>query len=146
MLKFTKISEIMTRNVFSVDIQDTLKSADEIMKSEKLHHIPVLENNRYIGMLEHQKIYEYTLRRLYDFEDDPESTSQNIIQDFQNLLNKDLKLLYPEDSIQKALEVFTKNSYECLPVVDWDKNLVGIISTVDILLFLHKAIKEGVIS
>jgi CBS domain-containing protein len=133
----------MTGNVFSVDIHDTLRAADDIMRREKLRHIPVLEDNRYVGMLNHQKIYEYTLRHLYDFEEKPEDTSDMSIIDFENILEKNLHLLYPEDSIQKAVELFTKYRYECLPVVDWDKNLVGILSTIDVLLFFHKTVVEG---
>jgi CBS domain-containing protein len=143
MLKLTKISEIMTNNVFTVDIQDTLRTADEIMRREKLRHIPVLENNRYVGMLNQQKIYEYTLRHLYDYEEKPDETSDTSLLEFENILDKNLHFLYPEDSIQKAVELFTKYRYDCLPVVDWDKNLVGILSTIDVLLFIHRTVVES---
>jgi predicted transcriptional regulator len=126
MLKNTKIEDIMSQNVFNVDITDSLSKADEIIRRENFHHIPVLDGTKYVGMLTKQKIGEYTLRHLYDFNESLEN----------------LHLLYPEDSIQKAVELFAKYQYDCLPVVDWDKNLLGILSTIDLLLFFNKKIKE----
>lgn len=142
MLRSTKISEIMSKNVFTVDIHDTLRTADEVMRREKIRHIPVLENEKYFGMLTQQKIYEYSLRHLYDFNEKPDEISDSQILDYENLLDRNLHLLYPEDSIQKAVELLAKYRYDCLPVVDWDKNLIGILSTIDVLLFVHKQVIE----
>ncbi len=142
MLKNTKIEDIMSKNVFNVDITDSLSKADEIIRRENFRHIPVLEGTKYVGMLTKQKIGEYTLRHLYDFNESLENFIDTPIIDFENLIDKNLHLLYPEDSIQKAVELFAKYQYDCLPVVDWDKNLLGILSTIDLLLFFNKKIKE----
>jgi CBS domain-containing protein len=107
-----------------------------------VRHIPVVEGTKYVGMISKQKLFEYSLRHLYDFNESIENFIDTPIIDFENLLDKNLHLLYPEDSIQKAVELFTKYQYDCLPVVDWEKNLLGILSVVDLLLFFYKKIKE----
>jgi len=142
MLKNTKINEIMSQNIFKVDINDTISMADEIIRRENVRHIPVVEGTKYVGMISKQKLFEYSLRHLYDFNESIENFIDTPIIDFENLLDKNLHLLYPEDSIQKAVELFTKYQYDCLPVVDWEKNLLGILSVVDLLLFFYKKIKE----
>ncbi len=142
MLKHTKVSEIMSKNLFTIEITDTLHNADEIMKRENVRYVPVLEGSKYIGLITKQRVMEYTLRHLYDFNEDVNEFVETQILDFENIIEKNLHLLYPEDSIQKVLELFAKYKYEVLPVVDWDKNLVGIVSTTDILLFINKYIQE----
>ncbi len=142
MLKQTKVSEIMSQNLFTIEITDTLRHADEIMKRENVRYVPVLEGSKYIGLITNHRIMEYTLRHLYDFNEDVNEFVETQILDFENIIEKNLHLLYPEDSIQKVLELFAKYRYEVLPVVDWDKNLVGIVSTTDILLFINKYIQE----
>lgn len=142
MLKHTKVSEIMSKNLFTIEITDTLHNADEIMKRENVRYVPVLEGSKYIGIITKQRVMEYTLRHLYDFNEDVTEFVETQILDFENIIEKNLHLLYPEDSIQKVLELFAKYKYDVLPVVDWDKNLVGIVSTTDILLFINKYIQE----
>jgi len=138
-----KISEIMSKNVFTVDIDDTVNKADEIFKVEKIHNLPVLEQDKFVGIIFKSKLEEYKLRHLYDFNEKEEEIEANKISEFEHLITRDLHFLYPEDTIQKAVELMTKYRYECLPVVDWDKHLVGILSFYDILLYLNKYFKEG---
>jgi len=142
MLKHTKVSEIMSKNLFTIEITDTLRHADEIMKRENVRYVPVLEGSKYIGIITSHRILEYTLRHLYDFNKDESEFVETQILDFENIIEKNLHLLYPEDSINKVLELFAKYRYDILPVVDWDKNLVGVVSTTDILLFINKYIQE----
>lgn len=143
MNKSIKISEIMSKNVFTVDIDDTVNKADEIFKVEKIHNLPVLEEDKFVGIIFKSKLDEYKLRHLYDFNEKEEEIEANKISEFEHLITRDLHFLYPEDTIQKAVELMTKYRYECLPVVDWDKHLVGILSFYDILLYLNKYFKEG---
>ncbi|HAW08476.1 MAG TPA: hypothetical protein DCW42_04800 [Bacteroidetes bacterium] len=143
MNKNIKISEIMSKNVFTVDINDPVRKADEIFKREKIHHLPVLEGDKFVGLIFENKLEEYALRHLYDFNESEEEIEDNSINEYEHLIDKDLHFLYPEDTIQKAVELMTKYRYECLPVVDWEKHIVGILSFYDILLYLNKYFKEG---
>jgi len=143
MNKNINVSEIMSKNVFTVDINDPVNKADEIFQVEKIHNLPVLEDDKFVGIICRSKLEEYKLRHLYDFNEKEEEIEANTISEYAHLINKDLHFLYPEDTIQKAVELMTKYRYECLPVVDWDKHLIGILSYYDILLYLNKYFKEG---
>ena len=133
----TKVEEIMTKGVFTVQIDDTVRMADEIIHQENVRHVPVLDGKRFIGLITERTLMEYTLRQLYDFEDDIEDIGRNRIIDFQQVMSKDVYVIYPEDSVKKAVEIMAKRKIDCLPVVDWENNLVGIITSVDILLFFN---------
>lgn len=138
----TKIEEIMTKGVFAVQRTDTVKKADEIMKEQKIRHVPVLDEDKFFGLITEQTLMEYTLRRIYDYEDNIDEVGLNKISDFSNILEKNVHLIYPEDSVQKAVEIMLKKKIDCLPVVDWKKNLVGILTSLDILLFFLKHFKN----
>lgn len=138
----TTISEIMTKGVFTVEIDDKVLLADEIMKTQKVKHVPVLEGKKFVGIISDRGIKEYTLKQLYDFEDPLPESARNRIIDFQSILEKDIHMVYPEDSVLKAVEIMLKKKSGCLPVVDWNKNLVGILTHTDVLLFFHGKLKE----
>jgi len=138
----TKIEEIMTKGVFTVQRTDTVKKADEIMKDQNVRHVPVLDEDKFFGLITERTLMEYTLRRIYDFDDNIDEVGLNIISDFTNILEKNVHMVYPEDSIQKAVEIMLKKKIDCLPVVDWNKKMIGILTSLDILLFFLKHFKN----
>lgn len=139
----SKVSEIMTTNVFTVGIDDTVFDAEQIMKNEKVRHIPVLEGRKIVGMICDDRIREYSLRQIYDREQNFGDIGFNKITDFEKIMHEVSYVIYPEDSISKAVKMFVKHKIDCLPVVDWEMNLVGIITNTDLLLFFHNFL-EGI--
>jgi predicted transcriptional regulator len=140
----TEIRSIMREFTFSVDYNDTLRKAENLMKRENIRNVPVVHDRKYVGMITERKILEYSLKRLYDYDKHDIESDELLISDFRNILLLDLPLVFPEDSINKAVEKMVKKKVDVLPVVDWHKNLVGIITSNDLLLFFHKMLKEGI--
>ena len=50
-LKKTLVDEVMTKEVIVIDASDTIEYALQIMKQQKIRHLPVVENNFLIGMV-----------------------------------------------------------------------------------------------
>lgn len=50
----------------------------------------------------------------------------------KDIMIKDVVYTYPDDGVVKAFETLLKYKISCLPVVDEDKKLIGIITTTDI--------------
>ena len=50
-LKKTSVDEVMTKEVIVIDASDTIEYALQIMKQQKIRHLPVVENNFLIGMV-----------------------------------------------------------------------------------------------
>jgi acetoin utilization protein AcuB len=134
----TEIRTIMTEAVFSVDYYDPISKAENLMKREMIRHIPVTHDRKYVGMITQQKINEYNLKRIYDYDSNEVPDENILISDYRRIFVSDLPLIFPEDSIKKATELMVKHKVDVLPVVDWHKNLVGIITSIDLLLFFHK--------
>jgi len=45
------IEEVMTKNVITIDANDTYDKGLEIMTENRIRHLPVVENNKVVGML-----------------------------------------------------------------------------------------------
>lgn len=50
-LKKSFVEEVMTKEVIVIDASDTIEYALQIMKQQKIRHLPVVENNSLIGMV-----------------------------------------------------------------------------------------------
>ena len=49
--KTTAVSEVMTANVISVKLGDTVEQGMTVMTEKRIRHLPVLDNNKVVGML-----------------------------------------------------------------------------------------------
>lgn len=139
----THVKEIMSEDILTVDIYDTVQKAEHIMVEENYRHIAVLENGKLAGIITLKKIMEYKLRELY--ESGETFFMEDRILDFEKLLKRDPSILYPDDSLGKAVNMMIKKRIDYIPVVDWEKNIVGSLSFNDLLLFVNTKIQEGIL-
>ncbi len=122
------ISSIMTRKVVTVRPTDTLEAVKEILFFKHIHHIPVVEGHRLMGI-----ITSYDLVRLGKCQDEYRSIKVG------DVMTTKVATLSPDDKIGAAAEVFLENLFHGLPIVNEAKDLVGIITTHDILKYeFHK--------
>lgn len=49
--KNTSVGELMTREVFYIDAKSTLEESMALMTAKRIRHLPVLKNNRLIGIV-----------------------------------------------------------------------------------------------
>lgn len=49
--KETLVADIMTKNVITVSPEDSIEDCMELMTDRKIRHLPVLENNKVVGVL-----------------------------------------------------------------------------------------------
>jgi CBS domain-containing protein len=138
----TTINEIMTKGVFTVTFDDTIKKADDIMRNEGVRHVPVVEDDKLIGLITERTLLIYSLKQLYDYDDEFGNVGLNKISDFEEVMERNVRAIYPEDSVGKAIALMAKHKIDCLPVIDWKNNLIGIVTSIDVLLFMKKKLEE----
>ena len=126
------VSTIMTKNPITIEPEDTLQTAQEIFDKFHIHHIPVVYEGELVGMLS-KSDFSFFKR---GFNDD---AFYNIFVDVKlnnykvkSIMIKGLGKLDVDDRINVALDVFKKNLFHALPVLENDR-IVGIITTHDII-------------
>jgi CBS domain-containing protein len=117
-----KLNEIMTTNVISVDQNETVKKAAELMKQHGIGAVPVcMDDQKVIGILTDRDI---VLRSIA------------VGKDVNSLTVKDIMTLNPvtatpEIDVHEAARIMSVKQVRRLPVVSNDR-LVGIVSLGDI--------------
>lgn len=139
----TTVGDIMAKNVRTIDIYSTVQEAERIMEDENYRHIEVTEEGKLAGIITMKKIMEYKLRELYDGKET--FFMEDRILDFEKILKRDPSIIYEEDSLEKAVNMMINKRIDYIPVVDWEKNIVGSLSFTDILLFVNEKIQDGVL-
>lgn len=141
------ISSIMTKNVRTVDADDSLTVVEELLNDLGIHHVPVLDEGKLVGIISKT---DFLLFRRGFFETGIEEKFDKFRlrnHTARDIMTRGLAKLAPTDKINVALEVFKKNTLHALLITEKDK-LVGIITTHDIIARLAEdksAVNEYVI-
>ena len=134
LLKETKIKEIMTASPVSVKIDEHFSEVPRKFREYGIRHLPVVdENNKLVGLITQRDLYKIQPpRKLIDgtWHYDEEVLNSTILR---HVMIKDPFFMNIEDSIGEALIKMVNKKYGCIPIVDKDNFLCGIITLIDIL-------------
>lgn len=135
MKKRTPVSEIMTKDVITLNHTDDLETAERLFKSKKIRHIPVVSGNTIIGMLSYTDLLRISFADAAD--DDDESIESVVYNMFtiEQVMARNLMKVSSDTTIKEVAEILAKKEFHALPVVD-DKKLVGIVTTTDLIHYL----------
>ncbi len=130
------VSELMSDNLISVNPEDHLSVVQKIFESYKIHHVPVVEGDKLVGLISKNDFY-----RLLSGQVESGKNPVDVIKEapVKSLMTKGLARLEPTDRIDVALELFKINRFHAVPVTLEDRTLVGMLTTHDII----KALAEG---
>lgn len=128
------ISTIMTKNILTVDINDSLEKAEHLFKKHKIRHIPVVEQKKIVGMLSLNDLLRIS------FADGAYKEEENISSDIYEMFSiSQLMVRKPETvkstaTVREVTELLTKTQFHSLPVVD-NEEVVGMVTTTDLLKY-----------
>lgn len=121
------VEEIMKRNVFTIKPTSTILEAMEIMRENRIRHLPVVdEANRLVGLVSDRDIRDAS-PSIFGKEDESEyrKTIDTIM--ITNLITGS-----PLDFIEEVAAIFYDYKIGCLPILS-DNDLVGIVTETDLL-------------
>ena len=129
---FAPISTIMSSDLVTVNPEDNLLIVKKLFESHTFHHLPVVRFRKIVGIISKTDFEHFTgaLSHFADARFVNESRLERTKA--EDIMTKGLGKLEPEDRINVALEIFSKNWFHALPVVK-NEELVGIITTQDVI-------------
>ncbi|MBK6930839.1 MAG: CBS domain-containing protein [Saprospirales bacterium] len=127
---YAPISTIMVSDLVTVNPEDNLLAVKKIFESHAFHHLPVVRFRKIVGIISKTDFEHFTggMHR----RDETGNTAFMEHSKAEDIMTKGLGKLEPEDRINVALEIFSKNWFHALPVVKNDE-LVGIVTTQDVI-------------
>ena len=70
-----------------------------------------------------------------------EERKQSYYKMIREIMTQELDCLQADDKIITALELFQKNKYHAIPIVKEDDEIVGILTTFDIINLIMEEVK-----
>ncbi len=126
-----KIRDAMSKKIHKASKTDTFRALQKVMKDRNVSGLPVVEEDRLIGIVSLDDILTALDKGLADDSVEKYMT-RNLI-----LLEEDMPLTF-------AISHFNKYRYHRYPVIDRDKKLAGMITSRDILAALVREMDKEI--
>lgn len=124
------VKDFMTENLVTVTPKTKIFDAVDLMKKYNIHRLPVIENDKLVGLITEGTIQEAL----------PSKATSLSVHEVNYLLNKtvvadvmikDVKTIAPDAELEDGIYLMRQNKINVLPVLENEK-LVGIITNNDI--------------
>ncbi|HHB79095.1 MAG TPA: CBS domain-containing protein [Saprospiraceae bacterium] len=126
------VSEVMTKNVISIHVEDSFNIVSKTFENHSFHHIPILDRGKLVGILSKEDILRLlSVRTEY-------SDKEFMLIKVKDFMSNKVTSIRPDDSVGLAADIFMTNDIHALPVVDNDE-LVGIVTTHDLIKYAYKS-------
>lgn len=133
------LSEIMVRTPVTVSVDAPFSKVEELLRVKRIRHLPVVNEKKVlVGIITQTDLYR-TVSPMRSLEGDLFYT-KDVLNSYilKNAMTKNVITLKPEDNMAKAIELMLKKRYGCIPIVDPENHLMGIITQIDILKAISK--------
>lgn len=137
MIRKRPISTIMTHQVISLTREDNLKKAYELFKLHNIRHIPVVSGNVLLGILGYSDLIRVNFDDAINQKNETIESSIDNMLTIEELMTKKIISVNTSNTIKEVAGIFFKREFHALPVVD-DNNLVGIVTTTDLIDYMLK--------
>ncbi|SDS19039.1 CBS domain-containing protein [Formosa sp. Hel1_31_208] len=132
-MKTHSIVDVMTKNVVCIAPDQNLLDVKHIYeKKEFHHHIPVVENDKLVGMV---SLIDF----MYHISGAGISDDNEV---YKTLKVKDIMTPHPfylnsDATVEEVATILTEGNYHAVPILENEK-IVGIVSTADVIKHLLK--------
>jgi CBS domain-containing protein len=117
-----KVGDVMTGRPRAVTPQTPLTEVAELMEAEDVGSIPVVEDDRLVGIVTDRDIVVRAIAKGKDPKGMPTSA----------VSSRELVTVHPDDDLSDALELMARHQVRRLAVTGENERLVGVVSQADV--------------
>lgn len=126
------VRDIMTREVVTLYEEDNLEKVEEGMQKYRFRHLPVVDDGRLVGLVTQRDILRASASPM-----EPGGAQRTRVLKQQlfvrDIMQSEVSTVRAETPLQEAGKIMLDAKLGCLPVVNGDGNLVGIVTEADFL-------------
>jgi len=134
----------MTEKVCTLCLDDPLTLARNLIEKERFHHAVVLERQKVVGVISDrdvlQAISPFAGHEVMERSQDAATLKRRVHQ----IMTHDIVVIGSDESIAQAAALMRSKQVSCLPVVEEDGRLAGILTIRDLLGWCVEASRTAV--
>ena len=137
------VSELMTRDVIKINLDERLDKVKEIFDQYKFHHLLVVDNNNALcGVLSDRDLFR-ALSPNVGLASETARDAATLNKRVHQIAARYPIYLTVNASLTDVVKQLHEHQVTCMPIVDDNKRPIGIITTKDIVRLLHDKIETA---
>lgn len=136
------VEKIMTKHVVSVDMDDTLKDIREIFEHVRFHHILVMENNKLVGIISDRDLLKAVSPYANTSSERPRDAATLKKRAHQIMIRNPIAIAV-DGGVLEAIRLFIDQKISCLPVLNKDGSVAGILTWRDVLKAISATVEKA---
>ena len=133
------VRDIMTSSPVSLQKDDKLSLAEEVMTGGRIRHLPILDGVRLVGVLSEADLFHSAFKVLHFRPDEQRNFVKSL--KVEDLMSKHVVSVPADTSIRAAARLMMEKKLGCLPVVAGER-LCGLVTKSDMLRCLAERKEE----
>jgi acetoin utilization protein AcuB len=133
------VSDIMTREVILIDMDESVRAARDLLAERGIHHLVVSDGTKPVGVISDRDI----LRTISPFAgkfDERVRDAASLNKRIHQVMTRSMIFASPDQSIAEAGRIMLERGISCLPVISGRGRLAGIVTDRDIMAwFISRA-------
>ena len=136
MRKNKSITHIMTKDPITIHEEESVSRVRELFLEHGIHHLPVVKGNKLVGMISWTDLMRVSFGDAFGQSAESVDATLDYTFSITELMQSDPRHVTTNHSILDAARVLEEADFHSLPVVNEDEQLVGIVTTKDLMKFL----------
>lgn len=120
------IQSYMTKDVVTIKPDSTINEAREIMIKKHIHHLPVLEGKKLVGIITSWDMFKLGI-----------SAEEFKSMKARDVMTTKVATLEPHHHLGAVADVLIRGLFHAVPIVNDKQELIGIVTSTDIIRYRH---------
>ncbi len=135
MKKKESVSQIASTALITIQLGQKLSEARKLMQVNQIHHVPVLQGKKLMGIL---SAVDLATLSLTSFGSDERANDAILDNQFsvEEVMSKNMVTIKPTAPIREAAEILAEGHFHSLPIVDKEGDLQGLVTSTDLIRYL----------
>jgi len=127
------VTDVMTGEIIVIDMDTAIGKAVEVCSEKQIRHIPIVDDkDRLVGLVTDRDL-RYAISPRVGTISENNSDRQSLSRPVHLIMVRDVVTVSARTSLPEAAQRMLKHRIGCLPVLDPDRHVIGIITTSDLL-------------
>jgi len=129
-----QVQDIMTKRVLVIQENHLFTEIQRLFREMNINHLPITDANRkLIGIVSSTDVLGAVSNRFPNLPNTDEATINEHISVSEIMTPMPLRTIQQESNLMEAARVMAEAGIHALPVVDSDQNLVGMVTSNDLI-------------
>jgi CBS domain-containing membrane protein len=125
-----RVRDVMTPDVMTLERNEKLTAADDIMRLGRIRHLPVVdENGALVGILTQRDLFHNAVMRALGYGQRAAAQARETLV-IKEAMHTDVISVTPDTPLRDAARLMLQRKIGCLPVLEGQR-IVGIITEAD---------------